>query len=107
MEKPQLIYDYSKCFKSRENNINPEFKSFVPTGNCCCNCKYQIKLTCHPWNKNFGKGSMTQICGYACIATEEINYDKTIGFFTDNKHGMCELYMRKEIQFKDNEKLFL
>jgi len=95
-ENIQLTIDTSKC--EEPNSCN---------GDCCCNCTYQVELRCHPWNKNFGKGSMTQICGYACIATEEINYDKTIGFFTDNKHGMCELYMRKEIQFKDNEKLFL
>jgi len=56
---------------------------------CCCNCKHQIKLFCHPQNKSFGKGSIVNLCGYAC-ACPELN-DKS-AIFSDTKHGMCEMY---------------
>ena len=106
MEKPQLIYDYSKCFKSRENNINPEFKNFVPTGNCCCNCKYQIKLTCHPWNKNFGKGKVSEICGYACTYNTKEDPEK-LATFSDDEHGLCELHCRKKVFLKNENQLII
>jgi hypothetical protein len=47
-------------------------------GDCCCNCKFQKKLMCHPSNGNnkeygwledkikFGKGSISTQCGYMC-----------------------------------------
>lgn len=42
-------------------------------GECCCNCKNQIKLMKHPWNSGFGKGSIREQLGYV-INQISINY---------------------------------
>ncbi len=66
-------------------------------GACCCNCKYQLKLLCHPMNGSekfdkiqFGKGSIMQQCGWACV-NPEICEGKSAIFF-DKEHGMCECW---------------
>ena len=66
-------------------------------GACCCNCKYQLKLYCHPLNGGhpldkikFGKGSIIDQCGWACI-NPEICEGKSAIFF-DKEHGMCECW---------------
>lgn len=61
-------------------------------GKCCCNCKNQVKIMKHPWNKNdFANGHITEQIGYGCAAPE---LAPNIIFF-DNAHGMCELYENK------------
>ena len=57
-------------------------------GACCCNCKFQLKLMCHPWNKNFGKGNIIEQCGWVCIEPE-LGEGKS-GIYYDRVHGMCE-----------------
>ena len=69
---------------------------------CCCNCKYQKKLMCHPWNGNnvaygfvkdkiqFGKGSISTQCGWVC--TVDINEKNDSAIFYDFEHGMCEMH---------------
>lgn len=68
-------------------------------GSCCCNCEHQKKLMSHPWNKRFGKGSMSQQCGWICdvfVGSEESS-DNQVAIFYDKEHGMCELHVpRKE-----------
>lgn len=56
-------------------------------GGCCCNCKNQLTLTSHPWNKDFGKGSILEVCGYACTAIQ-----KNAAVFFESKHGYCEMH---------------
>lgn len=60
---------------------------------CCCNCKHQLILHKHPQNKEFGKGSIEETCGYVC--TEPELCDSKIGFYFDKKHGMCEFHTPK------------
>jgi len=64
-------------------------------GNCCCNCKNQIKLMCHPWNKGFGKGSISEQCGWVCTMQFSDGSNKGEGVFHDNEHGMCEMHSKK------------
>ncbi len=64
------------------------------SGGCCCNCTSQIKLTKHPWNKDFGKGSISEFCGFACIVRMDADQDQ-IGTFYENEHGFCELHTLK------------
>jgi hypothetical protein len=63
-------------------------------GSCCCNCKHQLKLYCHPFNKpEFGRGSIMDQCGYACV-NPEICEGKSAIFF-DGEHGMCECWTER------------
>lgn len=64
-------------------------------GDCCCNCKNQLELACHPSNHKIGKGSILDNIGYICLGLnkEDPTYQKAV--FMDNKHGMCELYSKK------------
>lgn len=62
-------------------------------GACCCNCKYQLKLYSHPLNVDFGKGSIMQQCGWACINPEICKGESAI--FFDKEHGMCECWAEK------------
>ena len=61
-------------------------------GMCCCNCKNQIELFKHPWNKvNRGKVSdSTEM--YACIAQFDCDNVRK-GVLFESKHGMCEMYI--------------
>jgi len=64
------------------------------TGDCCCTCKNQIELFCHPWNKKYGKGTLNDNCGYACLVMFNKNNFKRAGIFFDTPHGLCELYIK-------------
>lgn len=57
---------------------------------CCCTCSHQLKLMCHPWNHPFGKGDVTEQCGWAC----NVGSDSSITFM-DSQHGYCEMYASK------------
>jgi len=67
-------------------------------GQCCCTCKYQIKLSCHPWNEKFGRGAISEYCGWACIVMYEDRSNEGIGTFSDREHGLCELYTKRPNQ---------
>ncbi len=58
-------------------------------GSCCCNCENQLELRKHPWNKDFGKGSISEGCGFVCIAFAS---EERSAIFSETKHGMCELH---------------
>lgn len=63
-------------------------------GRCCCNCKNQIELFKHPWNK-VHKGSVTESTGmYACIVQLDCDNEYK-GIISEDKHGMCELYISR------------
>ena len=62
---------------------------------CCCTCMHQKKLMCHPSNKTFGNGSIKEQCGYICNVTYEDNSNIGEVLFSDNQHGMCELWWPK------------
>lgn len=64
-------------------------------GDCCCNCIYQLKLFCHPWNEEFGKGDITKSCGYVCTVEfddPELEVKNPRLIFFDFEHGYCELH---------------
>ena len=63
------------------------------SGECCCNCQSQIKLTKHPWNKYFGKGPISEFCGFACIVKMDFDQGQ-VGTFYDKEHGFCELHTK-------------
>jgi len=77
-------------------------------GSCCCNCKHQKKLMCHPWNGNqkaygwlddkikFGKGSITQQCGWVCSVQFDDKSNKDMLIYFDFKHSFCELHERRQ-----------
>jgi hypothetical protein len=67
------------------------------TGQCCCNCQYQRETRCYPANKKIGKGDISEVMGYVCLAmiSEEEKYP--IAIFTESRHGICE--MHKAINF--------
>ena len=65
-------------------------------GDCCCNCENQLKLMKHPWNKEFGKGSITEQCGYVCVMKFGDNSNSGEAVYFDFEHGMCEMHHRKK-----------
>mgnify|MGYP006300938833 CR=1 FL=1 len=82
-------------------------------GDCCCNCKYQLKLMCHPLNGDnkafgfledkmkFGKGRISEQCGWVCLNPEICNNGSAI--FFDNEHGMCECHAPKTINNENRD----
>jgi len=72
--------------------INNPCKSGWSDGGCCCNCKFQLNLMCHPLNHKIGKGSISDQFGYACIVEYEDASNKGEALFYESKHGYCEYY---------------
>ena len=64
----------------------------VLPGLCCCNCKWQMKLMCHPWNENFCKGQISEQCGWICTVQYPDGSNKKEATFMDSQHGVCELH---------------
>lgn len=72
------------------------------SGACCCNCVYQKKLMCHPWNSSLEfSGRISRQVSidknkiFVCVCPDM--EDDVIAF--DKQHGMCEMHM-----FKNKEK---
>ena len=64
-------------------------------GKCCCNCKCQISLKKHPWNKDPYKGPISEETGlYSCVAEFVIDGLNT-AIISDSKHGFCELWKER------------
>jgi len=84
-------------------------KGWGDSGECCCNCKYQKKLMCHPMNGNtklmgivedkvkFGKGSINEQLGWVCTMIFEDGSNDGKYIFYDFEHGMCEMHTLKKI----------
>jgi len=64
-------------------------------GLCCCNCSHQLTLMKHPSNTNFGRGSISEKCGYACAVMYGDGSNEGTAIFSDRQHGMCEMYNPK------------
>jgi hypothetical protein len=62
---------------------------------CCCRCKNQVLIVCHPWNKTIGKGGMGDLLGWGCSAFDDEEY-RDVVIFSETKHGMCEMYTKLE-----------
>ena len=60
---------------------------------------------CHPWNESFGKGSISEQCGWVCAMQFDDGSNKGMNVFFDFGHGLCEMYeVRPEnSQVKDSE----
>lgn len=101
-EKEEII----KKLKSINNPFEDKNKH-KQSLDCCCNCKNQKQLMCHPMNGNnktygwledklkLGKGSITQQLGWVCTMQFEDQSNKDKYYYFDFEHGMCELYERK------------
>ena len=66
-------------------------------GDCCCNCKFQVKINKHPSNIGFSDGSILETLGYGCEVfkyLEEKDYSNTV-IFMNSEHGMCEMHQDK------------
>jgi hypothetical protein len=63
-------------------------------GDCCCNCKRQVKINCHPKNVKIGKDSITTTFAWGCEAFRGMKDDNFI-IFRDTPHGVCEMHCRK------------
>jgi hypothetical protein len=70
------------CYKGWDD------KDVNKAGRCCCNCRFQKPIVCHPWNKNeLTNGPISRTIGYGCNAPEM----ERIVFF-DFEHSMCEMH---------------
>jgi len=72
-------------------------------GQCCCNCGSQKKLMCHPMNGRgkfdkikVGQGSICDQMGWVCTIEYGDQSNKDEYYFSDRKHGMCELWYEKK-----------
>ena len=65
-------------------------------GDCCCNCKSQVEVRCHPHNKTIGNGSIMKNLGFGCIAMygDEAKNKLRACVFNESMHGVCELHNR-------------
>jgi hypothetical protein len=102
IQKPKsFVYGEIGIWRSaspwEDDNSNQRMKctdnSAWHDGSCCCNCKHQIQLNCHPWNKEFGKGEINKSCGFVCAGFLAVG--ENIALFSDRKHGFCELHTSK------------
>jgi len=66
---------------------------------CCCNCKLQVKINCHPSNVGFANGSIMTTFGFGCEAFRGMTdgSDDNQIIFSESRHGMCEMHIRKTI----------
>lgn len=72
------------------------------TGECCCNCIHQLKLMCHPCNKEIGKGSISTQMGYICKVQFGDGSNKGTSIFFQNGHGYCEFHQEKKTSINLN-----
>lgn len=63
-------------------------------GNCCCNCKNQIRLFKHPKNTGIFKGLTTEESGYYSCRLPILACNKVIVY--SSGHGACELYTSQD-----------
>lgn len=70
-------------------------------GDCCCNCVNQFKLSKHPWNKDIGKGPVSEYMGFVCV----LNFgdDDRMATFFDREHSYCECHIRKSEKVTETE----
>ena len=57
---------------------------------CCCKCSNRVDITCHPSNKEIGKGPISEHLGYGCSV-----FSRNRVIFMENGHGGCELFNQK------------
>lgn len=76
--------------KTEDNKCDKGWHS----GECCCNCKNQIELFKHPWNK-INKGACSETTNmYACIVQHDCDQTNT-GIIFEKQHGFCEMHVPK------------
>lgn len=66
----------------------------METKKCCSNCKFQVKINKHPWNKGESKGSISENFGYGCKVfrfLEDGSNENQIIFF-ESQYGLCEMH---------------
>ena len=49
----------------------------------------------HPWDKDFGKGSISEQCGWVCTVRFDAG-DSNEAIYFDKEHGMCEMHCRRQ-----------
>lgn len=70
---------------------------------CCCKCKYRVKIMKHPCNKlKEAKGNISETMGYGCevfrFMNDGSNHNQII--FMETRHGLCEMFIAKELTYK-------
>ncbi len=78
----------SKCYEGwgdTENNRD---------GDCCCNCKHQLTLTNHPWNKEHKGSFLEQAQTQYGALIWCCGLDRAHSFIMEREHGMCECHTR-------------
>jgi len=74
----------------------------ISPGFCCCRCKFQEKICCHPWNETVPfKGNMGEFFGYGCtvfLALREHDQSSTEEgiIFQESVHGVCEMFTKEK-----------
>lgn len=57
-------------------------------GICCCNCKWQIPINGHPWNRtSLAQTPITQTIGWGCRVP-----DMPAIVFFEVEHSACEMH---------------
>lgn len=59
---------------------------------CCCKCKFHFEVYGHPWYN--GQSIMDSIGIYVCTSFGAV--DKTDDATVSGKHGICEMFMKRE-----------
>jgi hypothetical protein len=86
-------------------------KATICQNECCCNCKHQVKINCHPLNGRqkqlgfledkikIGQGSINQQLAWGCAAFDEnpelSGDNERVIIYSDRQHGMCEMHENK------------
>lgn len=60
-----------------------------PLGKCCCNCKHQVRIVGHPFNKTqIFNGPINKVVILGCAV--EIENRRVVAI--EQKHGICEMH---------------
>jgi len=77
-----------------DKKISCMLDSDISKDKCCCNCTQRIPLFRHPWNSGYGKGKISQQCGWVCMGLDNVKGRAAI--YQDHPHGLCEMHIKKE-----------
>lgn len=62
-------------------------------GKSCTTCKFLIPIYCHPWNREVGRGAITEKLGYMCTFFDEYIFCETSRI----NEAICECYTPREV----------
>ena len=71
---------------------------------CCCRCRYQHPVYCHPWNSRVkqARGRCVKVFGWICDMFTKCMPKEGGLIFMDRKHGRgCEMFDEKKVKIND------